>query len=786
MAPPCSNSSPLSIFLLLVTIFAAVSHGDNSNSNPNAPLYTYKYICDPQRFEKLGLNMAQFGFCDKSLPYAVRAKRLVDSMTLTEKVGQTGNGATGVQRLGIPSTTGGRRRSTASPTSEGAPSSVISCRGPPASPLPSPPPPHSTRPSGRPSARAMHNLGVAGLTFWSPNINVVRDPRWGRTLETPGEDPFVVGRYAVNYVRGLQDVTGFETTDDLNTRPLKVSACCKHYAAYDVDAWYAPGNFFIDRYHYSANVTEQDMVETFLRPFEMCVKDGDVSSVMCSYNSVNGIPTCTDARLLRGTVRGDWNLHGYIVADCDSIEVIVDQQKYLADTPEDAVAQVLKGGLDLDCMSFYQTYLENATRHGLVKEADIDRALINNYIVLMRVGLFDGQPPTIPRQGVVLLKNENNVLPLNTTAHKNIAAVGPHANATHVMLGNYAGTPCSYSSPLDGLSRYAKVSYLPGCLDVACLNLTYIFPAVRISKTADATIIFAGLDLSVEAESNDRSNLNLPGYQNLFIRQVASAAKGPVVLVILSAGGVNIDEFKSSSDIDAILWVGYPGEQGGNAIADVIYGKYNPGGRLPVTWYTADYVMQLPMTSMQLRPNDDLGFPGRTYKFYNGSMVYPFGFGLSYTNFIYTAVSTQRSVEKELGLGRHCHQLQYNTSAYIPPCQAAIVEDLSCDDDDVAIDVLVTNTGTVDGSHVVVLYATAPEGIIGAPIKQVIGFQRVFVAAGKSEVASFKLQSCRSLSIVTGSAYVALPAGEHTISVGDGDGAVQFPFQVYFKSQKSF
>ncbi|OAY62547.1 Beta-xylosidase/alpha-L-arabinofuranosidase 2 [Ananas comosus] len=754
MAPPCSNSSPQSIFLLLVTIFAAVSHGDNSNSNPNAPLYTYKYICDPQRFEKLGLNMAQFGFCDKSLPYAVRAKRLVDSMALAEKVGQTGNGATGVQRLGIPQ-----------------------------------------------------------YNWWSEALHGVSDVGGGSKFSNivPGATSFptpITSAAAFNETLWKtigEDVTGFETTDDLNTRPLKVSACCKHYAAYDVDAWYAPGNFFIDRYHYSANVTEQDMVETFLRPFEMCVKDGDVSSVMCSYNSVNGIPTCTDARLLRGTVRGDWNLHGYIVADCDSIEVIVDQQKYLADTPEDAVAQVLKGGLDLDCMSFYQTYLENATRHGLVKEADIDRALINNYIVLMRVGLFDGQPAydslnqndicsaehvelatDAARQGVVLLKNENNVLPLNTTAHKNIAAVGPHANATHVMLGNYAGTPCSYSSPLDGLSRYAKVSYLPGCLDVACLNLTYIFPAVRISKTADATIIFAGLDLSVEAESNDRSNLNLPGYQNLFIRQVASVAKGPVVLVILSAGGVNIDEFKSSSDIDAILWVGYPGEQGGNAIADVIYGKYNPGGRLPVTWYTADYVMQLPMTSMQLRPNDDLGFPGRTYKFYNGSTVYPFGFGLSYTNFIYTVVSTQRSVEKELGLGRHCHQLQYNTSAYIPPCQAAIVEDLSCDDDDVAIDVLVTNTGTVDGSHVVVLYATAPEGIIGAPIKQVIGFQRVFVAAGKSEVASFKLQSCRSLSIVTGSAYVALPAGEHTISVGDGVGAVQFPFQVYFKSQKSF
>lgn len=152
----------------------------------------------------------------------------------------------------------------------------------------------------------MYNLGNAGLTFWSPNINVVRDPRWGRVLETPGEDPYVVGRYAINYVRGLQDVEGVEYHRDSDSRPLKISACCKHYAAYDLDNW--EGN---DRFHFDSRVTEQDMQETFILPFEMCVNEGDVSSVMCSYNRVNGIPTCADPKLLNQTIRGDWNFHGY-------------------------------------------------------------------------------------------------------------------------------------------------------------------------------------------------------------------------------------------------------------------------------------------------------------------------------------------------------------------------------------------------------------------------------------------------------------------------------------------
>ncbi|KAI4304465.1 hypothetical protein MLD38_039970 [Melastoma candidum] len=286
----------------------------------------------------------------------------------------------------------------------------------------------------------MYNLGKAGLTFWSPNINVLRDPRWGRTLETPGEDPFVVGRHAVNFVRGLQDVEGDETVEDPDHRTLKVSS----HAAYDIDAW--------------MGVTERDMVETLLGPFETCVKDGDVSSVMCSYSRVNGIPTCTDPKLLQETIRGDWGLHGCIVSDCDSIQVMVDNHKFLGHTREEAVARSLKAGQDLDCWDYYTNFTAGSVTQGLARESEVDRSLVYLYVVLLRLGYFDGisayaclgtndictdenfeLAAQAALEGIVLLKNQNSTLPLEVDVVKNIAVIGPHANATAAMIGNYAG-----------------------------------------------------------------------------------------------------------------------------------------------------------------------------------------------------------------------------------------------------------------------------------------------------------------------------------------------------------
>ncbi|XP_077236564.1 putative beta-D-xylosidase 5 [Tasmannia lanceolata] len=809
------------ILLLSLTLFASITDSRNlprlfyhtkkssplssspkaSQPSPIPPKYTY--VCNSERFAELGLDISSFAFCDKSHSYDVRAKDLIDRMTLTEKVTQLGNKAYGVPRLGLPMYEWWSEALHG--VSDVGPGTHFNATFPHATSFPTV---ILTTASFNESlwkaigevvsteARAMYNLGYAGLTYWSPNINVVRDPRWGRITETPGEDPYIVGRYAVNYVKGLQDVAGNVTIEDLNSRPLKVSASCKHYVAYDVDNWLG-----IDRYHFDARVTEQDMIETFQRPFEMCVKDGDVSSVMCSYNRVNGIPACADHKLLTETIREKWDLHGYIVADCDSIEVMFHGHKWTA-TEQDAVAQALKAGLDLDCGIYYTNFTEPAVRSGKAREDDVDKALMNLYRVLMRLGFFDGSPAysslgiddvcattsielaaEAAKEGIVLLKNNNSVLPLNSNKYKNLAVVGPHANATKVMIGNYAlergGTPCRYVSPIDGLSKLANVNYKMGCANVACKNETFIYAGVEAAKQADATIIFAGIDLSIEAEGLDRTDLLLPGYQTEMILEIANAATTPVVLVIFSAGGVDISFAKNHPNIVSIIWAGFPGAEGGLAIADVIFGHYNPGGRLPITWYEADYVDQLPMTSMPLRPIDKLGYPGRTYKFFNGSTVYPFGYGLSYTNFTYSVKFAERSLDKKLLPRQQCRQMNYMPDKYMPSCQAINVEDDSCDDV-IEFGIEVFNAGKHDGSNVVIVYSSPPKGLLKVPIKQVVGFQRVYVLVGKSETVKFSLNVCKSLSLVDEAANTLLPSGEHTITIGDGDGAVSFPVRVNF------
>ncbi|XP_058084027.1 probable beta-D-xylosidase 5 [Magnolia sinica] len=797
----------VSLSLLIISTTSRTIHSSHPSSAPHGHVLNgldatdFTYVCNPEWFTSLGLDMKAFRFCEKSQPFDARAKDLVDSMTLAEKVAQLGNKAYGVPRLGLPKYEwwsealhgvsnvgpGTRFDNTSVPAATSFPTVILTAAS------------FNTflwKSIGNAvstEARAMYNLGLAGLTFWSPNINVVRDPRWGRITETPGEDPYVVGLYAVNYVRGLQDVEGHEDADDLNSRPLKVAACCKHYAAYDVDNWQG-----VDRYHFDARVTEQDMAETFLRPFEMCVREGDVSSVMCSYNRVNGIPTCADPKLLSETIRGEWDLHGYIVSDCDSIEVIHHGHKWLDDTEEDAVAQVLRAGLDLDCGIYYTNFTLPAIEQGKAREADVDKALKNLYVVLMRLGFFDGNPAYVSlgkddvctkdsidlaaesaRQGIVLLENVNNTLPLSNARYKKLAVVGPHANATTVMIGNYAGVPCRYVSPLDGFSAYATVDYHMGCADVACKNDTFIHHAVQASKRADATIILVGLDLSIEAESLDRTDLLLPGYQTQLITQISNVAVGPIILVILSAGCVDISFAKNNPKISTIMWAGYPGQEGGRAIADVVFGQHNPSGRLPITWYTADYVDKLPMTSMQLRPVDEFGYPGRTYKFFNGSTVYPFGYGLSYTQFNYTLKSTQRSLVTKLVPGQHCHDLTHKSDVYVPPCPAVLVDDLKCNEV-ISLEVEVKNVGPRDGAHVVMVYFIPTSDYVGLPSKQLVGFERVFVAKGGTKTVKFVLDACKSFSVVTDSAYVVLPYGRHTIMVGDGDGAISFPFDLSF------
>ncbi|KAJ9168829.1 hypothetical protein P3X46_020313 [Hevea brasiliensis] len=750
------------------------------NATPTGSNFTF--ICDPLRKAQIGIDMSTFAFCDKKLPYPARARDLVGRMTLSEKVTQLGNNATALPRLGLTrydwwsealhgmSNVGpGTFFDNLVPIATSFPTVILTTASFNEVLWKSIGEAVSTE------ARAAYNLARGGLTYWSPTINVVRDPRWGRITETPGEDPLVVGTYAANYVRGLQDIPGTEKTADLNSRPLKVSACCKHYTAYDVDNWQG-----VQRYSFDAKVTEQDMVETFNRPFEMCVKDGDASSLMCSYNRVNGIPTCADPKLLNETVRGEWNLHGYIVADCDSVEVIVDAHKWMNVTNEEAVGLSLRAGLDLDCGVYYTKYGENATKIGKVEEADIDKSLVNLYVVLMRLGYFDGNPTfnnlgkqdmctaqhielatEAARQGIVLLKNDNDTLPLSTSNLRTLAVVGPHGNASEAMIGNYA---------FDNWKPGRPLNYAPGCVDVQCKDANSIPQAVQAVNGADATILIAGLDLSIEAEGLDRNDLLLPGNQVQLINQVVDASKGPVILVMMCAGGVDINFAKNNTKIKAILWVGYPGEEGGRAIADVVFGKYNPGGRLPITWYQADYINNFPMTSMQLRPVDSQGYPGRTYRFFTGPTVFPFGHGLSYTKFAYqlTPPPPQKSaITIKLNNQQHCRDLEYKNATAKPQCAAMLINELQCKEQ-IQFDVEVQNVGSKDGDEVILVYSSPPADIAGTHIKQVIGFKRISVPAGKSQKVPFSFNACTSLMIVDVGGSRLLASGVHTITIGDG------------------
>ncbi|XVF38958.1 hypothetical protein REPUB_Repub20aG0147800 [Reevesia pubescens] len=414
----------------------------------------------------------------------------------------------------------------------------------------------------------------------------------------------------------------------------------------------------------------------------------------------------------------------------------------------------------------------------------MDKSLNYMFVVLMRLGFFDGIPSLASlakndlctkehtelaaetaRQGIVLLKNDIGTLPLDPAKLKSLALIGPHANATEDMIGNYAGEPCKYISPIEGFSAFGQVTYEKGCHDIKCENNSFISSAVTVAKNADATLLFVGLNVAskIEAEWFDRKDLLLPGNQTQLINEVAEASKGPVILVIMAAGVLDISFAKNNSKIKSILWVGYPGEQGGNAIADVVFGKYNPG-RLPLTWNENNYIEKLPMTSMSLRPTEK--YPGRTYKFFDGSTVYPFGYGLSYTNFKYESRSTEMVFNIKLTRLQHCHGLPYIDGSQTPECPSILIDDLSCSEE-ISFEIVVQNVGEKDGSHVVLVYTVPPEGIDRTPIKQLVGFERVYLHAKESKPLKIVLNVCKSLNIVNVSGYRLLPSGLHKILVGD-------------------
>ena len=588
---------------------------------------------------------------DASQPVAARINDLVRRMSLAEKVQEMCNAAPAIPRLNVPAYdywneclhgVGRAGTATVFPQAIGmaatwnvplvrAEADVIATE-----------------------ARAKHNdyagkhegdsARYYGLNFWAPNINIFRDPRWGRGQETCGEDPFLTAQLGVAFIRGLQG-------DD--PKYVKAMACAKHFAVYS-----GPES---TRHTFDAEPSERDFYETYLPQFEAAVREGRVGAVMGAYNSVDGTPACASPLLLTDLLRKQWGFDGHVVSDCGAIYDIYANHKF-ADTPEAAAALAVKAGDDLCCGTDYNSLL-GAVRQNLISEQEIDAAVSRVLGARFRLGLFD--PPKkvayaqipisqndtldhealalqVARQSIVLLKNDS-LLPLDRAKIKRIAVIGANADSLSMLLGNYNGSPARPVTILDGIKKVAGtnilVVYEPGCPLALGRDATgrpdaqTWTRAIAAAWMSDVIIYVGGISPQLEGEEmkvdydgfsgGDRTQIELPPVQTELLKALQAAGK-PVVFVNCSGSAIAMPW--EAANLPAILQAWYPGEQGGRAVADVIFGEANPAGRLPVTFYrsTAD-----------LPAFDNYSMSNRTYRYFGGQPLFAFGHGLSYTKFGY-------------------------------------------------------------------------------------------------------------------------------------------------------
>lgn len=674
-----------------------------------------------------------------------RARDLIARMTLAEKVGEMMSSAPGVPRLGIPPYdwwnealhgVGRAGAATVFPQAIGIAATwnadlVLRMAD-----------------AISDEARAKHHQALRegdhsrykGLTFWSPNINIFRDPRWGRGQETFGEDPLLTTRLGVAFVRGMQGE---------DNRYLKTAACAKHYAVHSGPE--------ADRHHFNAEVSQRDLKTTYLPAFEALVRDGKVAGVMGAYNRVNGEACCASPYLLQEVLRDAWVFKGYIVSDCGAIQDIYKHHQ-LVNTPEEASALAVQAGCDLNCGCTYE-YLLTAVGRGLLTESDIDAALTWLYVIRFRLGMFDpeenipyAQIPMeavespanlalsleVARQSMVLLKNRGQLLPLKKDLAK-IAVIGPNADDALVLRGNYFGTPTESITVLEGIRRLVspttEILYRKGC-EVHAPGQEGFEEAVQIARQAEVVVMVLGLSQQLEGEEGqvegningttshgDRESLDLPGEQEALLKAVAATGT-PVVLVLLNGSPIAVNW--ADEHIPAILEAWYPGQMGGRAVAEVLFGDCNPGGRLPVTFYKS--VDDLP-------PFEDYDMAGRTYRYFDGDVLYPFGYGLSYTSFDYRNLS----ISHEQTTGREV----------------------------IHVDCEVFNVGELAGDEVVQFYLKDESASFPVPLHNLVGFQRVHLAPGASTWVHSEVQP-RQLACVDADGEWIIEPGEFTLFVGGG------------------
>ncbi|MBK0370199.1 glycoside hydrolase family 3 C-terminal domain-containing protein [Flavobacterium agrisoli] len=820
-------------------------------------------------------------FQNPNLPQEERVKSLIAELTIDEKIAQLMSDAPAIERLGIPKydwwneAIHGVARSgyaTVFPQSitmagswnenlmfdvANAISDEVRAKH------------HEYKRNGQ------HDI-YQGLTIWSPNINIFRDPRWGRGHETYGEDPFLTAQMGLQFVKGLQGN---------DAKYLKAVATAKHYAVHS-----GPEPL---RHEFNVNVSQRDLWETYLPAFRTVVQEGKVYSIMTAYNRVRG-EAASASPLLFDILRDKWKFDGYVVSDCGAIADIYKDHK-IKKTAAEAAALALEEGCDLNCGSTYKE-LKAAISEGIITEDKIDLALTRLYLARFKLGMFD-EDSIVPfaqipfsvntneahnylarkasQESIILLKNEKNVLPLSKGLKK-IAVIGPNANNVQSLLGNYNGNPKNPITVLSGIqnkvSPKVEVVYEEGCPLAEGLPTMEVIPsvyfetangkqglkaeyfdntkwegqplftqtddqvnfnwdvntphpklkmgnysvrwsgflvapetgdfyfsnwakpfqeftigenekeggkfkhhpkvnaekihlekgkkypvevkyknnfgdataqllwstpksnqlekAVALAKSSDVIILALGLNDRLEGEEmgvklegfegGDRTSLDLPKTQENLLKEMIATQK-PVIVVLLNGSALSINY--AADNAAAIVAAGYPGQQGGNAIADVLFGDYNPGGRLPVTYYKS--VNQLPAF-------ENYDMKGRTYRYFTQEPLYPFGFGLSYTSFEYSDLKLPNKI---------------NTS------------------DNIKFQVKVKNSGKTDGDEVVQVYVTDEKASTPRPIRQLVGFKRIFLKAGETKEIEFEITN-RQLALINKKEMLVVEPGWFTISVG--------------------
>ena len=601
---------------------------------------------------------------DKIKAYRQRAKELVEKMTLEEKVFQTLHNAPALKHLGIKAYNwwnealhGVARAGVATvfPQAVGLAATfdedfieevadAISTEG-----------------------RAKFNMQqqyndydiYKGLTFWSPNVNIFRDPRWGRGHETFGEDPFLSARLGVRFTTGIQG-------HDANY--LKAAACAKHFAVHS-----GPEDM---RHSFNAVVTKQDLFETYLPAFKACVQEGKVEAVMGAYNRTNGEPCCGSKILLKDILRDQWGFEGHVVSDCWAIKDFHEYHKVTENAVE-SVALAMNNGCDLNCGNLF-IYLIEAVQKGMVAEARLDEAVINLFTTRMKLGLFDGEEDSCyasitydhvdtkemkllnqraAEKSVVLLKNAGNLLPLDKNKYKTIGIIGPNANNRKALVGNYEGTASRYVTIAEGIQDYVKddmrIFFSEGChlfkekISGLGLGFDRISEVKGVCEQSDLVIVCLGLDPGLEGEEGDQGNqyasgdkpdLKLPGIQEVVLKTVVESQK-PCILVLLSGSALAINY--AEEHVPAILQAWYPGAQGGHGIANVLFGEVSPEGKLPITFYKS---------AEELPEFTDYNMKGRTYRYMQNEALYPFGYGLSYTDFEFKDISVSSKELSSAGI----------------------------------------------------------------------------------------------------------------------------------------